>query len=229
MMSRRRSIEQIVEDQVKKWGFEHKPPSAQTHPITVVTVSREPGSGGRLIASGIAECLGFDLFHQEVIHELAQSAHVSKRIIESLDEKGLSMLEDWVAASVHKHFLWPDEYLQLLLKVIGTIGRHGNAVLVGRGANFVLAPESTFRLRIIASKAFRAQKVAETFDIPVKEAERRILKTESDRRAFVQKYYHKNIEDPTYYDMVINTDHIPLEEAIECVCHVIKRTQGPSR
>jgi cytidylate kinase len=226
MISRRRSIEQIVDDQVKKWGFEHKPQSAQTHPITAVTVSRDPGSGGKLIAAGIAECIGFDLFHQEVIHDMAQSANVNKRIIESLDEKGLSMLEDWVAASVHKHHLWPDEYLQHLLKVIGTIGKHGNAVLVGRGANFVLPPEKTFSLRVIAPKAFRAQKVAEAFDMPVKEAERRILKTESDRRAFIRKYYHKDIEDPIHYDMVINTGHIRLDEAIECVCHVIKSTQG---
>lgn len=226
MISRRRSIEQIVDDQVKKWGFERRPPSVQTQPITAVTVSRDPGSGGKLIAKGIAESIGFDLFHQEVIHEMALSANVSQRIVESLDERGLNMLEDWVAASIHKHHLWPDEYLQHLLKVIGTIGKHGKAVLIGRGANFVLAPETTLRLRIIAPSAFRARKVAETFDIPLKDAERRILKTESDRRAFIRKYYHKDIEDPTHYDMVVNTGHLRLDEVIDSVCHIIKRKQG---
>ena len=225
MISRRRSIEQIVDDQVKKWGFEHKPQSPQSQAVTAVTVSRDPGSGGKLIAKGIAECIRFDLFHQEVIHAMAQSANVNKRIVESLDEKGLSMLEDWVAASIHKHHLWPDEYLQHLLKVIGTIGEHGNAVLVGRGANFVLAPESTFRLRVIAPRAFRARKVAEAYDLPLKDAERRILKTESDRRAFIRKYFHKDIEDPTGYDMVINTGNIRLDEATESVCHIINRIQ----
>ncbi len=229
MISRRRSIEQIVDDQVKKWGFEHRPTSKQSQTITAVTVSRDPGSGGKLIAKGVAECIGFDLFHQEVIHEMAQSANVNKRIVESLDEKGLNMLEDWVSASIHKHHLWPDEYLQHLLKVIGTIGKHGRAVLIGRGANFVLPPEHTFRLRVIAPRTFRAQKVAEAFDLPLKDAERRILKTESDRRAFIQKYFHKDIEDPIHYDMVVNTGHTQLDDAIETVCHLISRKQDRLR
>ena len=228
MISRRRSIEQLVDDQVRKWGFDHKPQTVQPQSITAVTVSRDPGSGGKLIAKGVAECLEFDLFHQEVIHEMAQSANVNRRIVESLDEKGLNMLEDWVAASIHKHHLWPDEYLQHLLKVIGTIGKHGNAVLVGRGANFVLAAENTFRLRVIAPREFRAQKVAETYDMNLKEAKRRILKTESDRRAFIRKYFHEDIEEPTHYDLTINTGNIRLDEAIESVCHIINRKQGRS-
>lgn len=226
MIARRRSIEQLVDEQVKKWGFDHRTPTKEAQVLTAVTVSRDPGSGGKLIAKGIAECIGFDLFHQEVIHEMAQSANVSKRMMESLDEKGLSMLEDWVSASIHDHHLWPDAYLQHLLKVIGTIGKHGKAVLVGRGANYVLAPESTFRLRVIAPREFRAQKVAEAFDMTLKDATRRILKTESDRRAFIRKYFHKDIEDPTYYDLTINTGNIQLDEAIESVCHIINRKQG---
>lgn len=222
MIARRRSIEQLVDEQVKKWEFNHKEKPAGTTTFSVVTVSRDPGSGGKLIAKGIAETLGYDLFHQEVIHEMARSAKVSSRILESLDEKALSMLDDWVSAVVHKKHLWPDEYLQHLLKVIGTIGKHGKAVMVGRGANFVLPPESTFRLRVIAPRDFRAQKVSEKFDISVKDAKRRILKTESDRRAFIRKYFHAYIEDPKNYDMVINTDKLSLEEAIDGVCHILK-------
>jgi cytidylate kinase len=104
-----------------------------------------------------------------------------------------------------------------LLKVIGTIGKHGRAVIVGRGANFILPRESTFRLRVIAPRDFRAQKVAQDFDIPLKDAKRRILKTESDRKAFIRKYFHSDIADPGNYDMVINTGTISLSEAIETV------------
>jgi len=221
MIVRRRSIEQIVDDQVKKWGFEHQERPMETAGWTIITISRDPGSGGRIIAKGIAECLNFDLFHQEVIHEMAHSARVSSRVLESLDEKGISMLDDWVSAVVHKQYLWPDEYLQHLLKVVGTIGKHGRAVLVGRGANFVRPPETTFRLRIIAPQAFRAGKVAEEFDLPLKDAERRILKTESDRRAFIRKYFHTDIEDPNHYDLVVNTGTLSVEEAIEGVCHIL--------
>jgi cytidylate kinase len=222
MIARRRSVEQMIDEQVKKWGFDHRDKPSRTPAVTMVTVSREPGSGGRLIAQGIAEVLNFDMFHQNVIHEMAKSADVSARIVASLDENGLSMLEDWISAVVHQRHLWPDEYLQHLLKVIGTIGKHGQAVIVGRGANYVLPLNLTFRLRVIAPRQFRAEKVAKAYDIPIKDAERRILKTESERCAFIRKYFHQDISDPTSYDLVINTGTLLIKEAIDTVCHLLK-------
>jgi cytidylate kinase len=223
MMIRKRSIEQIVDEQVKKWRLERQERRTQVEAVSLVTVSREPGSGGKLIARGIAERLGFDLFHQEVIHAMAQSAHVGTRVMESLDEKGLNMLEDWVSAVVHRRHLWPDEYLQHLLKVIGTIAKHGNAVLVGRGANFILPREKTIRLRAIAPREFRARKVAEEFDLPLKTAEDRILKTESERQAFIRKYFHTDIADPGNYDLVVNSATFDIEGTVEGVCELIVR------
>ena len=226
MIARKRSIDQIVDEQVKKWGFEHREKTEHTAAINMLTVSREPGSGGKLIAKGIAERLGFDLFHQEMIHEMALSAKVSSRVLESLDEKGLSMLDDWVSVVIKQQHLWPDEYLQHLLKVVGTIGKHGNAVLVGRGANFILPSETTLRLRVIAPSAFRAKKVAATYDLPLKQAEQRILNTDSSRRAFIRKYFHKEVSDPIHYDVVINTAIIELDEAVECVCRIVELKNG---
>jgi cytidylate kinase len=222
MSARKRSIEQLVDEQVKKWGFEHRGKPSETPAVTMVTVSRDPGSGGKLIAQGLAEELKFDMFHQNVIHEMAESARVSSRVLESLDEKGLSMLEDWISSVVYQKHLWPDEYLQHLMKVIGTIGKHGRAVIVGRGANFILPGNSTFRLRVSAPRDFRAQKVAQEFDLPLQEAHNRILKTESDRKAFIRKYFHSDISNADNYDMVINTGSISLREAIETVAGLLR-------
>jgi cytidylate kinase len=222
MNTRKRSIEQIVDEQVKKWGFDHRSKSSPSPAVTMVTVSRDPGSGGKLIAQGIAEELGFDMFHQNVIHEMARSARVSSRILESLDEKALSMLDDWISSVVYQKHLWPDEYLQHLMKVVGTIGKYGRSVIVGRGANFILPLETTFRLRVIAPQDFRAQKVSQEYDIPLKEAQRRILKTESDRKAFIRKYFHSDIADPGNYDMIINSATISLREAIDAVAGILK-------
>lgn len=226
MVGRRRSIEQLIDEQVKKWSFDHRPKRQTTPIINLVTVSRDPGSGGKLIAQGIAEVLQFDMFHQNVIHEMAKSAQVSNRVAESLDEKGLSMLEDWIAAVVQQRHLWPDEYLKHLLKVIGTIGEHGRAVVVGRGANYVLPPENTLRLRVIAPGDYRAKKVAQAYDLSLKDAQRRILKTESDRQAFIRKYFHQDITDPNGYDLVINSGALSLKEVIDTVCHLIRSKTG---
>lgn len=223
MITPRRPIHKIVEEQAHKWQYERQKRPAEGPSDLMLTVSREPGSGGRLIAAGVAEKLDMDLFHQEVIHEMAKSAKVSSRMLETLDERGLNVLEDWLASIVHQRHLWPDEYLQHLLKVIGTIGKHGRAVLVGRGANFVLPQDKTIRLRVIASENFRAEKVAAEYGLSVKEAKQRIIKTESDRSAFIRKYFHEDIANPLNYDLVINTTALSLEEAIETVCSILKR------
>ena len=56
---------------------------------------------------------------------------------------GLSILEDWISSLVYDRHMWPEEYLKHLMNIIGTIGKHGRAVVVGRGANFILPPEQT--------------------------------------------------------------------------------------
>ena len=215
-MTKTRSIQKIIDEQVKRWEM-MRVEKREEAVIPVVTVSREPGSGGRIVAKGIAERLGLDLFHREIIQQMAQSAHISARLLETLDEKGLSVLEDWVSTLVNERHLWPDQYLQHLMKVIVTIGKHGRAVIVGRGANFILPPEGIFRVRILAPLEMRVQNVARDFDVPVEEAKRRVLRTESARRAFVRKYFHADIADPVNYDLVINTGALSIEAAEKTV------------
>ena len=89
------------------------------------------------------ENLGLDLFHQEILHEMAKNAKLSTKLVESTDEKAFSVLQDWIAILIDRNHLWPNQYLKHLMNVIGTIGKHGNAVLVGRGANFI-RPQKTY-------------------------------------------------------------------------------------
>lgn len=217
MKTRKRSIEQIVEEQVQRWEILHADEMKEKERIPIITVSREPGSGGRIIAKRIAELLGFDFFHGEVIQEMAESARISARLMESLDEKGISFVADWVSTLVNEKHLWPDQYLQHLMKVITTIGKHGSAVIVGRGANFILPSEKTFRIRVLAALDIRVKNVAREYGIPIEEARRRVVQTESERRAFVRKYFHENIASPVNYDLVINTGTLSVDAAVDAV------------
>ena len=212
-----KSIQQIIEDQAKKWqmsqGRERKPIIS----ISNITISREPGSGGRLVAEGLADKLSYDLFHQEMINEMAQSAKISTRMLATLDEKGLSIIEDWISSLVHQRHLWPDQYLQHLMKVVGTIGKHGQAVLVGRGANFILPKDQTFRVRVVAPQKIRIGKVASNFKVSLEDAKTRVLQTEADRKAFIRKYFHADIAEPINYDLVINTGQLTIEAAVDAI------------
>ena len=212
---RTRSILQIIDEQVKKWEMLREAEKKEEERFPVITVSREPGSGGRLVAEGIAGRLGLAIFHREIIQEMSKSAEVSTRLLGTLDEKGLSVLEDWISTLVNEKHLWPDQYLKHLLKVIGVIGKHGRAVIVGRGANFILPPERQLKIRIVAPMGVRVQNVARDYRVPVEEARRRVLRTESDRRAFIRKYFHADIADPVNYDLVMNTGTLNVDSAVE--------------
>jgi cytidylate kinase len=113
--------------------------------------------------------------------------------------------------------LWPDEYLKHLLKVIGTIGKHGWAVIVGRGANFILPADKRFAVRIGAPQLWRIDNVSREFSISTEDAKRRVIRTESDRRAFIRKYFNADIEDSTNYDLVINSATLSVDSAVDVI------------
>jgi cytidylate kinase len=212
-----KTVTKIIEEQVQRWQILSQERTVETKGISVVTLSGEPGSGGRLVASKLAEKLGIDIFNKEVINEMAKSADVSEKLLETLDERGLSTLEDWISGLVHDRHLWPDEYLKHLLKVIGTIGKHGRAVIVGRGANFILPADKRFAARIGAPQAWRIDNVSREFGISREDAKRRVMRTESDRRAFIRKYFNADITDPNNYDLVINSATLSVESAVNVI------------
>jgi len=214
MKASRRSIEKIVDDQVLQWNRIKTEKKDAKSKISVVTISRESGSGGTIIAAMLARELAFDLFHREVIQEMAESANISTRIVETLDEKGLSMLEDSVAAMIRERHLWPDEFLRHLMKVVGTIGKHGQAVIVGRGAQFILPRDENLKVRVIAPLAMRIHNVAHELDMAESEAQKMILKNDSDRRSFSRKYFYAEVTAPLNYDLVINTARMSLDPAV---------------
>ena len=217
MKTKSRSIEQIIEEQMQRWQLMKSKKVKEKQGVSTITISREPGSGGRVVAKKLAAKLDFKVFHQEVLVEIAKRADVSDKLLATLDEKGLTVLEDCISALVYDRHLWPDEYLKHLMKVIGAIGEHGRAIIVGRGANFVVPPQNRLRLRIVAPQNVRIANVARIFDVTAEDAKRRIIRTESDRRAFIRKYFNADITDPINYDIVINTGALEIDKAVEAV------------
>jgi cytidylate kinase len=220
-------MERLIEEQMHRWQLMQKEKRAKKQVLPIITISREPGSGGRIVAQKLAAKLEIEVFHQEVLHEMAKRGEVSQQMLATMDERGLSILEDWISSLVHDRHMWPDEYLRHLMNVIGTIGKHGQAVVVGRGANFILPPEQRFRVRITAPQRFRIQKVAQKFNLSEDDAKRRVIKTESDRKAFIRKYFNADIADPDNYDLTVNTENVSVDHAAQVVAAALKyRVEG---
>jgi len=85
MKTKTRSVEQIIEEQVRRWQIMRTEEKKEEERISVVTFSRERGSGGDILAERLAEKLGYELFHQEVLHNMAESARVSVQFLETLE------------------------------------------------------------------------------------------------------------------------------------------------
>jgi cytidylate kinase len=186
-------------------------------PGLCITISREPGSGGSEIARRLAKDLGMDLMGAQIIQQVAERADISEKVIASLDEKDVRLRDLWIDSLLQSRHIWPDEYLHYLTKVIGTIGKQGNTVIVGRGGQFILPPQETFRVRLIAPREIRIRNVMRDSNTSFEESERYVYKTEADRNAFHRKHFNVDWSNPAYYDLVVNTGYMGVEGAVAAI------------
>ena len=214
--SKEAMMEEIISVELKKWQLNTK--KKYKKPIRpVITISRLPGSGANTLAKQLSEDLNIGLFDDEIVAAVAKSAQVSETVIATLDEQDRSILDDWIGAFEKKYHLWADEYLLHLTKVVGTIAAHGHAIIVGRGVGYILPSSVCLRLLIVAPMDVRVRNVMHAYGVTYKEAEKRISKTEKNRRAFIKKYFNADLTDPINYDLTLNTAHYTAESAAKIV------------
>jgi cytidylate kinase len=227
MATKNISVDQFVKQQVKKWQgqFSGKRDHAVAQ-IPVITLAMEPGSGGSIIAQKIAEQLEFDYFHRDIVEKIAKTAKIRGAVVNSLEKERLTGVKDFISSLVEDQYLHPDTYLRHLLVVINTIAKHGRAVIVGRGANFILPAEDIFAVRVIAPLKKRIREVALTHRAPIEEAKRRIIQRESRRKAFVRHSFNAEIADPIHYDLTINTGKMSIDAAVQAVIGAVMARIG---
>jgi cytidylate kinase len=211
-----RTIEAIVEEQAHRWQLSLKERREEARK-PVVTVSRQHGAGGGLVARRLAETLGLDVFDREIIQRIAESTHLSERVVSSLDDKDKELLTDWLAAISSRTYLSPAEYRYHLSRIVGTVAHHGGAVILGRGAHLILGQGEALRVLVVAPLETRVRTVMEREGISEREARRRIEAVEADRKAFLIKHFHADFADPSTFDLVVNTAVIGVEGACATV------------
>ena len=215
----------IVESQIAKWNsYRDERGKASSEPKPLITISREPSCGASEIANNLAIKLGMDFMGSEILHMIAESAEVSEKVISSVDEKELTLRENMLNALFAEHYLTPDSYLQVLTKVVSTISLHGNAIILGRGVNFILDPKETFRVRIIGPEDLKIKNCSQTGKED--DAKRYIQNMEAQRKAFVQKYFHADIDDSHGYDIVINMQSYTPTGAVEALATAFAAWKG---
>ena len=223
-------IDRLLEEQVKKWKISKERRKGEGEaPLPVITVAREPGSIVTDQVQQVARELKLDIIDARIIHEVAKSVRMSEKVVSYLDEKTRSLLDNWILYLRTTRFLLGDEYVRHLTKVIGTIGEQGGAIIIGRGANLILPPDETLRVRFIAPMETKVRNVMREFGLTEEDAKKQILLKEAERRDSVKKNFKVEIEDPANYDLVINTEFLETEHIAGIIKSALKFKKTPSR
>jgi cytidylate kinase len=221
-----RSPRAIVDHQVQRWSQEQKRTHSAKNRPPVVTVSRQYGGRGEAIARAIADRLDYSCWDQELLHEIARHAHAPKVLFESLDEHRRNTVTEVIGVFDRKHKVTASDYLKELMRVLHTIANHGDAVIVGRGAQYILNPASTLRVRAVAELDVRVAGLVERNQISADAARAELAAVDDERRDFIRQNYDRDIEDPAGYDLTINTGSLSLELATEVVVTCFRNRFG---
>jgi cytidylate kinase len=211
----------LWEAQQQHWRQIEKP-STRRQPETqgyYISFARDYGSGGLELSMRVAEKLGWQHFDHEVVEAIASETKTREELVAMFDESVRSELANYM----HNLFTsqtWDSiHYIFHLVHVLNAIARHGNAVIIGHGANFVLPPQNGLRVRVVAPMPVCVRNYAQIRGVTEAEAVREITRRNSEYVAFIRRHFHRDIADLLAYDLTLNSEHLDLEAALQMVIY----------
>jgi cytidylate kinase len=188
-----------------------------------ITISRDPGSGGKPIAKLVAKKLKFKLYDKQIISDIAKSAKLRKSLLEEVDEKGRNLMTDFVHTLLNPDYVSDVDYMRHLFKVILSVAYKGKVVILGRGGNFITPAAAGLHVRITAPYKVRVRRAIQYEDYTLEQAKDRIREVTHDRKEFITQYFGKNIRNPKYYDLTLNTTFYTLEQSAKVILEAFKQ------
>ncbi len=182
-----------------------------------IAFSRELGSAGNELAVRVGSALGWSVYDREILHAVASDMRRDEWTLERFDEKGVRAFGEYIAPLILPADPGQARYLVDLTHVVQRLGREGHAVLVGRGANFMLDPAYGLCVRTVAPAAERAEALARDLGLTLDEACRRIAASDTAQRDFIWQAFQREIEDPAAYDLVVHPRALGMPAAAAAV------------
>lgn len=207
--------------------------------MPVITIQGQLGSLSAEIGELIAKKLNIDYVDREIIAGVAErlrrpSTSVAEkemppstllgRISEALAQT--AYLGDSIYAGMYSP-LWElplddTNYRSGLEYVIKELARSQAIVIRGRGSQFILKDfPGAFHVRIVAPVEVRMKRVMEREKLGKEDARNEIARFDDGGREFIKRYFKANIADPLNYDIVINTNHIGIENGASIIVDAI--------
>ncbi|MGH7529794.1 MAG: AAA family ATPase [Gemmatimonadales bacterium] len=207
----------------------------------LVTITRQYASGGSAVARLAAERLGWVLIDNEFVDQVAHLAGLPAEEVARREERAPGLLErlartlavaspemfiTTAGAAAPAAPLEPDEaeLVKITERVIAEAAREGRAVLVGRGAQAMLATRSNaLHAYIVASTAWRRDIAVQRLGVDPGAADKVLDETDQQRDRYVKTYYGRDRQDLTQYDLVLNSERLGIDGTAAVIVEEVKR------
>lgn len=184
--------------------------------MSLITISGGVGCGVEKIAPLVAEAANLDLYGDHRLQQEAAKIGIKSEDLKGLDEKVPGLFDALRGRS-------PELYLDVMESVIYEVSRTGRGVIIGHGSQFLLRDFGcAFHVRIHASEPYRIKQIMDQQKLSSKAAEKMMNKSDHERRGFMRFAFHMDWNDPSLYDLVINTEKFGAEGAANLILDALK-------
>ena len=184
---------------------------------SILTISHMYGSGGSRIARDLGRRLGWTVWEKEIVRKISAQYKVSEEYVDAKDERVDSFIERMVGLFGMGGFesaydipppLWLNDaqLVRMTRSLIEEVGEGGQAIIVGRGGNYVLADRpNALHVFLLAPLEARIKRVMEADGLSRDEAAQRITDMDRLRADYVHTFYHDDWRDPSRYHLSIDS------------------------
>lgn len=177
----------------------------------IITISRQYGSGGRIIGQETAELLGIPCYDSKIIEELAEKTGLRKDFVEDSTESS----DDWMVFSFSskrissrtiQNDLWNAQ-----CAVIRQLAEKP-CVIVGRGADFILKDRTDLlKVFIYADTQSRIARVREVYHETPSDPEKYLKEKDRSRSSYYQSHADMTWGESSHYDLALNSSSLGIE------------------
>lgn len=185
----------------------------------IITISREYGSGGRYIGKMIAQKLGIKLYDKEFVLKLADSTGLSTEYIEN-NEQRRKVLES-LNNGYYSGLTNADELFIRESELIKEVSQKESCVIVGRCADFILKDnKNVIKIFVDSSMENKVKRATTYYHLNNVNAKKEISRINKLRANHYKYYTEKDWNDPSNYDICINSDSLGVENCVDLICKI---------
>jgi cytidylate kinase len=202
----------------------------------LVTIEREYGCGAASIAAQLADHLGWKLWDHLITEEIARLANVECAAVMRCDERMDSRLHRLTksfwrgsyernSAAIGSQVFDTDCMMEMMQETMNKIAGEGNAVIVGRGAPYLLRenPDS-FHVFLYAPRSEKIRRVmAEGHSRG--DAEEQVDSVDRERIAYVKHYFNADWPTRSLYHVMLNTA-VGNEPVVQTILDTMRLVEG---